>query len=150
LVESVNTQSHGRTLMVVLVSVIVILGATTVAVYATLQGQVSELKKENADMKSAAYSVCTDYYQNGTQTMNFWENVTTNGMNAWRDGILLDQAMIATLNSTRPPGYENLTANLQAQIDALGNFVNQTNADFNPQQGVGQFMYLCSPFAPSP
>ena len=119
-----------------LLALVIVLALVNVATYDSMQGQITNLKEQvsslenqNVDLNRSAYTTCQNLEQGMVQSFNLFESsmgLVGNATMLWNTSIQADQSMIASLNSTRPQGYENMIAALQEQITNYNLFLNQT------------------------
>ena len=112
--------------------IIAILAGGLVYQYDSANAQISSLKSDGRNLCSSVSSVVdtiTRVYDNTTQTM--------------QQQIQEDNAMIVTLNSTRPSGYSSMISTLQSEISQDLAIVSSMN-DFSSLTSTGGGP--CTPF----
>jgi hypothetical protein len=113
-----------RLVAAALVTCTIILGASLAYVYVGAQAEIANLNKDNANLRSNAYSICIALSNNYSSSAQVLLSSLANSTSTLNRDIAADQALIATLNATKPAGYQDMINSLQSQVYADNMSVN--------------------------
>jgi hypothetical protein len=100
------------TTVIALSIIVVVLAAAFGYYHATTESQISSLNGEVSTLKESGHSFCLTV----EAAVSTWSAATSNITQTLQQQVQNDNSLIGTLNSTKPAGYEGITAMLNTQI----------------------------------
>jgi ABC-type transporter Mla subunit MlaD len=115
--------------------------ATTEARIAALNNQVSTLSTQVSTLKASGHSLCLTIQTAASNLVVMFSNITQ----TLQQQVKNDNSMIATLNSAKSPGYEEMTATLNNQIALDLAIIGSINSNMTvDNSGLGNQTRFCN------